>query len=64
MKIFLFALGLVASMATEKNATVFGGNLCYECYSDTTRQNQDCFDESKLNKDEYKCTDGKKFAKS
>ena len=34
MKVFLFALGLVASMATEKNATVFGNNLCYECYGE------------------------------
>ena len=59
MKIFLFVLGLVASMATDKNVTVTAnGNLCYECYSDTTEKNQDCFDESKLNQEKYKCRTG------
>ena len=58
MKIFLFALGLVAGMATEKNATAFGLS-CYECYAETGRDNQDCWDESKLNQEKYKCSDGK-----
>ena len=71
MKVFLFALGLVASMATEKNATVFGNNLCYECYGEDGPDanlkpeggywGTDCFDESKLNQEKYQCTTGQSF---
>ena len=59
MKIFLFALGLVASMATENNVTVTATNLCYRCSGVKGKGNQDCFDESKLNQEKYKCNDGK-----
>ena len=71
MKVFLFAVGLVASMATEKNATVFGNNLCYDCYGEDGPANlrpdgtpiygNDCFDESKLNQEKYQCTSGQSF---
>ena len=75
MKVFLFAVGLVASMATEKNATVFGNNLCYECYTEdgpdatvrpdgTPVYSNDCFDESKLNQEKYQCTTGQSFQRS
>ena len=57
MKVFLFAVGFVSSMATDKNATVFGNNLCYDCYGEDGPDanlkpeggywGTDCFDESK-----------------
>ena len=60
MIIFLFAFGLIACLATEKNITSYAGShLCYMCYSDSERSNQDCFDESRLNKDDYQCYGGK-----
>ena len=58
MKILLFAIGLVASMATDKNVTMTATNLCYECYAESGSKDQNCFDESKLNHDQYKCTNG------
>ena len=61
MKIFLFALSLVATMTTDKNVTVTGSNTCYYCEgSNRPESNQDCWDESKLNKEKYQCT-GKLF---
>lgn len=64
MKIFIFAFGLIAGLATEKDIAVTGNNRCYQCYSSTDPQSsrsQDCFDESKLQKEEYQCTTGKVF---
>ena len=47
MKLLLLVFGLVVS------------NECYSCEANSVEGSQDCFDDTKLNKEKYKCTYGK-----
>ena len=61
MKILFYVLGLVSSVATNQNGTITEkpDNLCYKCYSESTSHNQDCFNETNLDRDKFKCNNGK-----